>query len=282
MAIPTPIPTITNFNFTGIKFYRNTETNQKIAGTQTGADSFPPDDEIRPVSLATGTITFDGGGGSPNTVTGVGTAFVTDFRVGQFLFYYDALGNPSLVGKIAAIGNNSTLTLEDVAAATKTDVFCGSANAIIARNETILVAIPTALNGTSQKYIPIWNAYREAPPSAGSFNNETNMSLSQISGVNAPGTPISPVVNIPFTISPLITWDSYIDSTLGYSVTFPSVSSMPSVCWAELRPNGGNGVTLAPNTLYRLFVEEAVNNNALLITTKYPTVNLQQAGYPIS
>jgi len=138
-----------------------------------------------------------------------------------------------------------------------------------------LVAIPASLLGTNGVYIPNWNAFRDAPISSGSTNNETYIAMSQISSVGSPSTPISPV-NIDFTISSINNW---VVSPTG--TVWATASQFPVYCWAEIAPNANSGATLAPTTLYKMFVQESFQGNAVLATTVYDIVLLRAAGYQI-
>ncbi len=109
-ATPPPsgnqVPIRLNYTASGILFAKANEANRAIAQTQSGAGTLT--DVINPVTFATGKINTTNGS---TAVTGVDTKFTDDFEAGQFLFYYNYEGDPVLVGRIASIASDTSLTL---------------------------------------------------------------------------------------------------------------------------------------------------------------------------
>jgi hypothetical protein len=67
----------------------------------------------------------------------------------------------------------------------------------------------------------------------------------------------------------------------GQKVTlyFQTAANFPVFCFAILNPFGEDAANLAPNTLYKLFAEEAFPLNGIIVTTAYSQQFLKLAGY---
>jgi len=279
MAAPLPpsanqVPVRLDYTASGIAFAKATAENIAIANTQSGIGDL--NDVIEPVTFATGKINITNGS---TAITGTGTSFLSDFQAGQFLFYYDAEGDPVLVGKIASIASDAAMTLTASASVNKTLVNCGMANVILATTDNIIIRIPVVLNGygTNVAVIPNWNAYKNLVTG---FNNTTSNNLEQYSAVGTPqqqGT----AVNIPYTITPVYNFQSYEALVGGQKTTlyFQTAANFPSFCFAVLNPNGDSEVKLAANTLYKLFASETFPLNGVRVTLAYNPSLLSQAGY---
>ena len=271
MAITPPV--LLTYTATGITFAKATANNLAIANTQSGLGTL--EEVVQPVTLATGTIVSDD---TDTQITGTGTAFLTDFKAGQYLFYYDETGEPALLGKIASIASNVALALTQNAAVTQTDVNCGMATTIMGTSEDILIRIPVVLNGNGNAIIPNWIAYID---SVTGYNNASNSSLEQYSVVTEPYTPAPSTINVEYTILPVYNFQSYETVVGGQKVTrlFQSASNFPSFCYAVFNPYGDANAVLAPNTLYKLFANEQFQLNGVNVTTAYDPQSLKLAGY---
>lgn len=275
MATPSQ-PVRLTYTASGITFAKANENNIAIANTQSGLGELT--DVIAPVTLASGLITVSG-----TAVTGVGTAFRTDFAKGQYLFYYDNEGEPALLGKIFAVGGDTTMTLTANATVNVVSVYCGMASTILGTSESLMIRIPVGANDPNI-IIPNWAAYRnvEMPLDATSFNNESFSNLEQYSDVNAPQTPATPpLTNIPFTIQPVYNFQNYTTVVAGQKTTlyFQTSANFPSFCYAILNPYGEADSVLSANTLYKLFANERFNLNGIVATTAYSQQLLTLAGY---
>lgn len=281
MAVTPPpsanqVPVRFTYTASGITFAKANENNIAIANTQSGIGELT--DVIAPVTLASGTITV-----STTAVSGVGTAFRTDFAAGQYLFYYNNEGEPALLGKISSVTNNVLMTLAATTATSVTDVYCGMASTILGTSESLMIRIPVVAQNPNV-IIPNWAAYRviETPLDASSFNNSTYSNLEQYSNVNAPQVPATPpLANIPFTIQPVYNFQSYEAIVGGQKTTlyFQTAANFPSFCYAILNPYGEANSVLAANTLYKLFANENFNLNGVVATTAYLQQFLTLAGY---
>lgn len=263
-------PVRVTYTASGIVFAKATDANKAIAQTQSGVGTLT--DVINPVTFAQGKITTTNGS---TAVTGVDTIFLSNFKAGQFLFYYDKSGDPVLVGKIASISSDVSLTLTSNAPSTQTNVNCGMVSVVLGLTENFLIRIPVPIDTlTNTAILPNWNAYKNLTTG---FNNTTSNNLEQYSAVNAPQT-IGTAVNIPYTITPLYNFQSFQTTIGGQQVTrlFQSAANFPQFCFAELNPNGE---ALPANTLYKLFASERFELNGINVTTSYIPSLLTQAGY---
>jgi hypothetical protein len=267
-----------NYTATGIVFAKANENNIAIANTESGIGTLT--DVIAPVTLATGKISSDN---TQTAITGVGTRFKLDFIAGQFLYYYNNEGEPALLGKIASITSDELLTLSASATITQVGVNCGMASTVLNRMDDIIVRIPVVANGANV-IIPNWSAYRDinAPTEVTAFNNSEFSNIEQYSLINAPQTPIGSLVNIPFTITPVYNFQSYdaLNSS-GQKVRlyFKTPANFPSFCYAIFNPFGDEATKLAPNTLYKAFVNEGFPLNGIIATTGFSQNFLKIAGY---
>lgn len=266
-----------NYTASGIVFAKANDNNIAIANTQSGLGTLT--DVIAPVTLASGKITVTG-----TAVTGVGTSFQTDFAAGQYLFYYNYAGEPALLGKILSVGSAS-MTLTENATVNVVGVYCGMAQTILGTSENLMIRIPVLPNVQGVSVIlPNWGAYRviESPLDTGAENNSEYSNLEQYSVIDTPAVPINPTVNIPFSITPVYNFQSYqtLDSN-GQKVTlyFQTSANFPSFCYAILNPYGDQVTNLAPNTLYKLFANEAFPLNGIVATTAFSQQYLKLAGY---
>jgi hypothetical protein len=254
------------------------ENNLAIANTQSGVGTLT--DVIAPVTFAQGKIDVTNGS---TAISGVGTNFNQDFKVGQFLFYYDYTGSPALVGKIANIASATSLTLTTEATINLTSVNCGMANTVVGGRESVLIRIPTVFIGESA-IIPNWSAYRD-PDTAiepTSYNDSTTNSLVQYSDVNSPQTAATPpLVNVPYTITPVYNFQSYETIVSGQKVTrlWQSKTNFPQFCFAIFDPYGDSGNPLVPNTIFKLFASESFPLNGVQVTTAYNPSYLKSVGY---
>jgi hypothetical protein len=277
MANPTPV----TYTAAGIIFAKATEANIAVANTlNAAADSLT--DVFTPVTLATGKITS--ATTSTTVIGGTATAFLTDFSAGDFLFYYTANASPVLLGRIASVGSDTSITLtadSPVAIGATPGAYCGKTNTVISASEEILIRIPVVPLTFGQNNVitsiamPNWNSYR-IPPAAPSSNNLTSSSsMVAYSQVNNPST-IGSSTNIPYTITPIHSYQI----VKGTGVVFPTAADFPNYTYALLNPYGNSIVqNLAANTLYRMFAEENFQFNGILVTTNYLYASLEAAGY---
>jgi len=264
----------TTYTAAGIVFAKANEANLATAKTlNAAADSLT--EVFNPVTLATGKITATIGN---TTITGIGTSFLTDFAVGDYMFYYTADATPTLLGKVVARGGNTSITLASGSPVTinAPGAYCGKTNTVIGVSEQILMRIPIVPNAQKQISMPNWNAYRQQN-TATSYNLASRSSMATYSQVNNPtvaGTPI----NIDYTITPI--YDYAKVTVNGFQYVFATEALFPNYAYAILNPYGDSAVDNLPsNTLYKMFANENFAENGILVTTNYPFLFLQTAGY---
>jgi len=270
------VPTRLGYTASGIVFAKATAENLAIARTQSGIGTL--NDVIEPVTFAQGLINITS---ASTAITGTGTAFKTDFSAGQFLFYYDNEGDPVLAGKIAGVASDTSMTLTESATVSKTLVNCGMSSVILSTSDNILIRIPVPLTGYGPNVavIPNWNVYKNLVTG---FNNTSSNTLEQYSIISRPqeaATP--PLVNIPYTITPVYNFQSYEAVVAGQKVTlyWQAATNFPSFCFAVFNPNGDADSKLAASTLYKLFASETFPLNGIRVTLAYNPSLLSQAGY---
>lgn len=273
---PNQVPVRLDYTASGIVFAKATAENLAIANTQSGIGTL--NDVIEPVTFAQGLINITNGS---TAITGTGTAFLSDFSAGQFLFYYDNEGDPVLAGKIASIASNASMTLTENATVSKTLVNCGMSSIVLSTSDNIIIRIPVALTGFGPNVavIPNWNAYKNLVTG---FNNTSSNTLEQYSNTGIPqeaATP--PLVNIPYTITPVYNFQSFGATVAGQNVTlyWQAATNFPSFCFAVFNPNGDADTKLAATTLYKLFASETFALNGVRVTLSYNPGLLSQAGY---
>lgn len=262
----------------GIVFAKANEANLATALTlNAAADSLT--EVFNPVTLATGKISSASTGST--SVTGTSTAFLTDFAVGDFMFYYTANATPVLLGKVSVVNSNTSITLSANASAniSTNPAYCGKTNTVIGVYEDILMRIPVVPITSTQIWMPNWNAYRINSGQPTSFNDPSYSSMETYSEVNNPTTAAGSPVNIPYSITPIYDYTK-LTNTNGYQYVFASTALFPNYVYAVLNPNGNSqGEDLAPNTLFKMFANESFANNGIQVTTNYPLLFLQTAGY---
>ena len=274
----------------GITFAQSTAENRAVANSATGGTVTSLTNIITPVSLETGRIYYQTG--SP-TVTGVGTEFEADFEAGQYLFAYDRItAAPALLGKILAIGSDTSLTLTDDAPATVAStapVYCGKTNILLSTRDNIIMRVPVPFQ-SGNFFLPYWANWRIAGGVQKGLNKPERSSLERISSVGSPATPAStPYESIAYTINPLINgWIKYSESSDGRNELtsvvkyFPAnQNSIPVFAYAELNPFGEGNQNLTPNTLFKLFASQSFDQNTIQATNGYLQTDLRDAGYPV-
>jgi hypothetical protein len=263
----------------GIVFAKANEANLATAlTTNAAADSLT--EVFNPVTLATGKITS--ASTSSTSVTGTSTAFLTDFVAGDYMFYYTADGNPVLLGKVAVVNSDTSITLSAnaaVAIGATPGAYCGKTNMVIGVAENILVRIPVVPASSTQIWMPNWNAYRITSGQPTSFNKVASSYMETYSEVNNPIEESASPVNIPYTITPIYNYTKVANAN-GYQYVFLTSSLFPNYVYAVLNPNGNSQTNnLAPNTLFKMFANESFFQNGIKVTTTYPFLFLQTAGY---
>ena len=258
---------------TDIRYYRVNANNTAIAQSPIG-NSAAPTEEIAAPLESPGTFSSL----ASLAITGNATTFIDTFDVGQYLYFIDNTGNFQLVGQIATIPTNTSLTITATAvnepsASSK----LAAAYALITNNESIYVRIPTFSGGTNQLSMPNFglNGWR-----LGSGLNNTSVSrLEQISISGTPLSEVSPVVNIPFTF---ITMNLFNTSGQlnGVTTYFRTSADFPVFVWIRVTPSIGASSTLSSQTLYRFNTNESQPNITVGLSVLQTT--LSDAGYNVA
>jgi hypothetical protein len=270
----------TTYTAAGIIFAKATPENIATAKTlNAAADSLT--DVFNPVTLATGKITTAATDSA--VIQGTGTAFLTDFAEGDYLFYYTAGATPVLLGRIASVGSDTSITLtafSPVVIGATPGAYCGKSNTVISASEEILMRIPVVpltfgTNGVATTIaMPYWNGYRIPPAQPSSNNLTSSSSMTTYSQINNPSQ-IGAVIQVPYTISAVFDYAKSPGNTV-----FATAASFPNYAYALLNPYGNSAVqNLAANTLFAMFAQETFPSNGIIVNTNYPFSNLIAAGY---
>jgi len=267
-----------------ITYCRITDANRAIAITNNGGTSDSVLEEvINPVSLITGKITTSN---ASTSVTGTQTTFLSQLLVGDYLYDYDANGAPELIGKIATISNNTTLTLTENALFTRTNKHAGSSRTILRGTENIYARIPVSVTGrnangiVTQELIPNFNEWR-LPNNNQGLNGVNDPSSSNLFRYSNPGDVISvdstptDENNISFTFRTLNQFKISANKD-----TFWSLGELPNYIWIEINPYGDNGIELAQSTMFYLFTK-TVFDQSLVATINFSRQTLVNAGYTL-
>ena len=272
------------YNVSDITYCRATDANLAIAITNSGGTSTSTiEDVIQAPSLATGKITTSD---SSTTVTGAQTTFKSQFKEGQYLYTYDSTGSAELIGRIASISNDTTLTLTKNALSTRTLKYAGSAEMMLRGSESILIRIPAvvAARNTSgvvtQAYIPNFTEWRQSGNTQGvnGFNNPASSNLVQYSNpgdVISVDSVITDANNIQFTIKSMNKFTNGSNADVVWTS-----GNIPNYIWALINPYGDNGVEMAQNTMFYLFTKTTFDQG-LLATTDFSKRTLESAGYSL-
>lgn len=207
-----------------------------------------------------------------NVITGVGTEFTTQFAAGDYLFYYDASGNPNLIGRIASTPSvNTQITLVDNWTVDITNKYCGGINVIASGSESFLIRIPVVPQGSfvngypTQVFLPNWNSFRLTPDRT-SYNDDTVSSIATYSLVGNPSVP-GGVTQVPYSISPLNIFNSIAAPTQANPnnrILWPPLSSagnaaFPNFVFALFNPYGDNqGDNMAQNTMFKFLCTQTI------------------------
>jgi len=273
------------YNVSGIVYCRATDANLAIAITNSGGDSTSViEDVISPPSLATGKITCSTGSA---TVSGTQTTFVSQqLSVGQYLYAYGASGMPELIGRIASISNNTTLTLEENALLDRTNKNFGSAEKKLAGYESIFIRIPVVVTATDSNgnvtsgNIPDFREWR-LPNNNQGVDGFNNPSFSNLVRYSNPGDATSiddtptEANNVPFTITSLNKFTGTRPDVVW------TVGTIPNYIWAKIDPYGKDGASLPQSTMFYLFTATTFYKG-LVAVPNYTKQFLINAGYSLT
>ena len=273
MAAPNQI----TYTASGITFARWNPNNEAIANTYTGAGTLT--DVIYPVTFATGKISITNGSAS---VSGTDTKFKTDFKAGQYLFYYNMEGDPALAGKIATVSTDTSMTLEAVYPGTsQTLVNCGMSEVVVGGSDQFIIQIPVPKNSaTNTCILPNWINYVDSfTPNVIGENNSAYSNIEQYSNVNNPQVPATPpLIEVPYIITPVSNFQKYKGSS-GLTVYFQTSADFPKYCYAKLNPYGDSSNVLPANTLFKFFANQRFQLNGITVGLNTDQETLYKSGY---
>ena len=224
-----------------------------------------------------------------NIITGVDTTFSTDFTAGDYLFWYDSSGSPTLIGRVS-ITPSSNFQLQLVSKWTTPIVnkYCGGINVIVNGAESFLVRIPVIPNGAivngypTKVFLPSWDSFRITPGNSASYNNTNVSSISTYSIVGGPSE-IGPVPNpqIPYSLFGLNIFNTTASPTTAdptRRILWPALSqfqnaAFPNFVFALFNPFGNNqGQNMAQNTMFKFLCAEELQGFIAVANTTAATM----------
>lgn len=246
------------YNLTNVLYARVTPNNTLLAKSYTGGTVESEIEEvIAPPFLASGKITTQAN--SP-TVIGTGTDFRLQFEPGQFLYYFDSIGNPTLLGEIENIVTDTQMVLKDDAISAVTLRNAGGSKNKISGSENIYLRVPVFPRSYAQGTLIVTSAIIPNMyewrinnfTSVSSFNNPNSSSLARYSNPGDPSsidtTSTSTQKNVPFTIE-LMTLFALNRLNPNAIINYGDI---PVYLWYLLNPFGASGENLIQKTMYNL------------------------------
>lgn len=262
-----------------VTYYRINANNTNIAQSNSGA-GVPTEQITAPVAAGT----YASGSGTNTIVNQTSGAFNT-LSVGQYLYYIDLSGNYVLMGQIASFANANTeavLTSSTVNVGfPPTGATLAGSYSLITTTEAIYIRIATDLTSSpTQVIIPNFRLWRTSADNANGLNNQSIITLEQISNVGTPASTAATITPVQFTIR---TMNNFVYGTgSSASRAWPNTTDFPTYMWIRVTPS--NGTTIAPlasKTLYRWTTQETFDG--IPVSANSITVSqLQGYGYNVT
>lgn len=254
-----------------IKYYRVNANNTSIATSNSGASASPTEEIAAPILASNnGTLVSVVG----TAVTGSGTLFITNFDQGQYLYFINGSGNYVLIGQIASIGTETSLTLTAAASNPVTSgTVLAASYALITSNESLYIRIPTASAGTDLRDLPDFNDWRLG-------DGTNNTSISQLQQVSVSGEPLTAqtpqATNIPFTF---VTMNIFTPAgqVNGVTTYWSTSNDFPTYIWIKVTPKIGSSTSLATQSLFRFNTIDVQPN--VTVSPGTTRTKLTTAGY---
>lgn len=246
------------YNLTNVLYARVTPNNTVLAKSSTGGTVESDVEEvIAPPFLASGKITTQVGS---STVIGTGTDFRIQFETGQFLYYFDSIGNATLLGEIENIVTDTQMVLKDDAISAVTLKNAGGSKNKLSGGENIYIRVPVVPRSFAQGSLVVTSAFIPNMyewrinnfTSVSSLNNPNSSSLTRYSNPGDPSsidtTSTATQKNVPFTIelmTPFAPNRNNPNAIINYG-------DIPLYVWYLLNPYGSSGENLIQKTMYNL------------------------------
>lgn len=223
--------------------------------------------------------------GTPSGNTVIADASVEgDFEPGQYLFYWNASGNPVLIGQIDSI-STSTITLVNTVLGTPGDMTnkeLGVSYSLITSNEQFYIRVKTSKvpsTVTTSILMPNFQKWRKVPSQR--EDSAVVVSQSNIVQYSNIGTPISIDGTQPYVNFKVTTVNTFLSSNNGVSY-FANWAQFPQYIWlkASIIPSDATASALAASTMYRFTTNEFMDE-AITVTANTSNNVLYDAGYDV-
>ena len=222
--------------------------------------------------------------GTPSGTVVVASATVAGiFEAGQYLFYWDASANPTLIGQIASI-STSTINLVSTILGTGGDMTnkeLGVSYSLITGNEQFYIRVKTSKTSTSAGFIlmPNFQTWRVNPTQREQSAIITTQSkIERYSNIGTPVSIASPIVGVNFRVQ---TVNNFLSSNNGLTF-FANWSQFPQYIWllATIIPSDATSSALLQSTMYRFTTNEFMDQ-AITVTANTANATLRDAGYSV-
>lgn len=262
-----------------IDYARQNQNNSSLASSNDGAGDGSGAVITEIIQAPTSTGKFVTGAAPSGNQVVCTTSVEGTFFPGQFLFYFDAVGNPTLIGQIDTVVTTTiTLTANIIGSgANMTNKELGASYTLISTLESFYIRIGTSVvsgSGGSVVYLPNVNSFRTVPELAG-INNSTLSSIVQYSNYQNPLSIAVAGQQVNFRVA---SRNQFIQSSPGFFWT--NANQLPKYIWLACDPvrNSASLSGFAPSTMYKFMTDEFMQN-ALEVTIDYPAEFLVEAGY---
>lgn len=217
-----------------------------------------------------------------NIITGVDSSFNTDFIAGDYLFWYDSSGSPTLLGRVSVTPSSPTqLSLVSKWKTIVSNKYCGGINVVVNGSQSFLIRIPVIPNGSivngypTQVWLPDWNSFRITSGDNTSYNNTDVSSISTYSVVGNPSV-TGDVTQVPYSMFGVNVFNTTASPTASNPqnrILWPPLSSFnnaafPNFVFALFNPYGNNqGENMAQNTMFKFMCLEEIQGFIALPNT---------------
>ena len=203
------------------------------------------------------------------------------FEPGQFLFYFDAFGLPTLIGQIDTVVTTTiTLTANIIGSgAAMANKELGASYTLISPIETFYIRVGTQVvsgSGGSTIYMPNINTFRAQPTSGeASINNST---VSQVVQYSNFGNPLSIAAAGQQVNFRLYTENIFTQSQQG--IYWQNSNQLPQYIWIRCTPvkNAASPSGFSASTMYKFITDEFMQD-AVEATINFDGQTLIDAGY---
>jgi hypothetical protein len=223
-----------------------------------------------------------------NIITGVDTTFSTDFTAGDYLFWYDSSGSPTLIGRVSITPSSPTqLQLVSKWTTPIANKYCGGMNVIVNGAESFLVRIPVIPNGAivngypTKVFLPSWDYFRITSGDSASYNNTNVSSISTYSIVGAPSEIGPTPAQVPYSLFGVNIFNTTASPTTAdptRRILWPALSqsqnaAFPNFVFALFNPFGNNqGENMAQNTMFKFLCAEELQGFIAVANTTAATM----------